>query len=196
MRISSRLLIAFTIVVAAAAPLPSEQAFSGGLMQLRNMPPTLPPEEYGNTVLNRLAEKNGQQKVVFPHWSHRSKFTCRVCHLELEFGMRLGETPITEKLIREGRYCGHCHNGKTAFAPKGPEGENCKRCHSGGTKVNKEKFNAFAMKLPAAPFGNKIDWMRAMDKNLDNQFCGVCHLRIAFPLNDCKRCHPGMRSPS
>ncbi len=265
MRISSRLLIVLSIVAVAASVLVSEQVGAAGLMQLRKMPATLPPEEYGNIVLNRLAEKNGQQKVVFPHWSHRAKFTCRVCHLELEFSMRAGETPITETLIREGRYCGICHNGKTAFAPKGSEGENCKRCHSGGTKIDSDKFKAFATKLPTAPFGNKIDWMQSldkglikpknslfndkppmtldrqlelkaemamispavfphkahtkwlecsqchpdifnikkkttehftMDKNLDNQFCGVCHLRIAFPLNDCKRCHPGMRAPS
>jgi c(7)-type cytochrome triheme protein len=28
---------------------------------------------------------------------------------------------------------------------------------------------------------------------LEGKFCGVCHLNIAFPLNNCKRCHPGMR---
>lgn len=27
---------------------------------------------------------------------------------------------------------------------------------------------------------------------LQSQFCGVCHLKVAFPLNDCARCHPGM----
>jgi c(7)-type cytochrome triheme protein len=32
-----------------------------------------------------------------------------------------------------------------------------------------------------------------MSRILNNEFCGVCHLKIAFPLNDCKRCHPGMR---
>ena len=28
---------------------------------------------------------------------------------------------------------------------------------------------------------------------LEGKFCGACHLSVAFPLNDCKRCHPGMR---
>lgn len=29
---------------------------------------------------------------------------------------------------------------------------------------------------------------------LKGEYCGVCHLRIAFPMNDCPRCHPGMHS--
>ncbi|MGE5894582.1 MAG: c(7)-type cytochrome triheme domain-containing protein [bacterium] len=29
---------------------------------------------------------------------------------------------------------------------------------------------------------------------LDGKFCGVCHLNVAFPLDDCKRCHPEIRS--
>jgi c(7)-type cytochrome triheme protein len=28
---------------------------------------------------------------------------------------------------------------------------------------------------------------------IDGKFCGLCHLKIAFPLDDCKRCHPTMR---
>jgi c(7)-type cytochrome triheme protein len=33
----------------------------------------------------------------------------------------------------------------------------------------------------------------SMSRIFNNEFCGVCHLRIAFPLNDCRRCHPGMK---
>ena len=28
---------------------------------------------------------------------------------------------------------------------------------------------------------------------LDGKFCGACHLTVAFPLNECKRCHWDMR---
>jgi c(7)-type cytochrome triheme protein len=31
--------------------------------------------------------------------------------------------------------------------------------------------------------------MKAM---LKGEFCGACHLSVAFPLHNCKRCHPGM----
>lgn len=32
-----------------------------------------------------------------------------------------------------------------------------------------------------------------MQNILKGEACGLCHLSVAFPLNDCKRCHPGMR---
>ena len=30
----------------------------------------------------------------------------------------------------------------------------------------------------------------AMDRILKGEFCGVCHRTVAFPMDDCKRCHP------
>lgn len=29
---------------------------------------------------------------------------------------------------------------------------------------------------------------------LKGEYCGLCHLRVAFPMNDCPRCHSGMTS--
>ena len=34
----------------------------------------------------------------------------------------------------------------------------------------------------------------SMDNNIFGNYCGVCHMRVAFPMNDCKRCHPRMSS--
>jgi len=34
-----------------------------------------------------------------------------------------------------------------------------------------------------------------MNNMLEGESCGVCHLFVAFPLDDCKRCHPKMRQP-
>jgi c(7)-type cytochrome triheme protein len=34
----------------------------------------------------------------------------------------------------------------------------------------------------------------SMDKNIFGNYCGACHMRVAFPMNDCKRCHPYMSS--
>jgi c(7)-type cytochrome triheme protein len=28
---------------------------------------------------------------------------------------------------------------------------------------------------------------------LNNEFCGVCHGKVAFPIDNCKRCHPAMK---
>lgn len=222
--------------------------------------PKLPgPQEYGNILMNRLSEKNGQQAVTFSHWSHRLRHTCRVCHLELEFKMELNTTEITEKMNRNGRYCGACHDGVTAFGHRNEA--HCGKCHNGDIAAGTEKFKEL-FGLPQTPFGNRIDWVTAYKQGtikpkqsilddqykplgfnkpleieaawvaipqvyfpheahnqwldcsnchpdifnvekkttehfsmkyiLERKFCGVCHWKVAFPLDDCKRCHPTM----
>lgn len=32
-----------------------------------------------------------------------------------------------------------------------------------------------------------------MTRILKGEFCGVCHLTVAFPLDECKKCHPGLK---
>jgi len=82
--------------------------------------------EYADVVLNRYSEKEGMRPVVFPHWFHRIRFRCKVCHFELGFKMRAGANEVKMNDIIEGRFCGMCHNGEIAWAP-----ENCDLCHSG-----------------------------------------------------------------
>jgi len=228
------------------------------IAQFFDLPPPLPQEQYGNILINRTSEKNNIRPATFSHWSHRLHYTCRVCHLELEFNMKLNTTEITEEANKSGKFCGACHDGKIAF---GHSKQNCDKCHNGDIGYGKEKF----MKLkdfPKTRFGNKVDWVKAIktglikpknflftdasqmsfDKTLDlkaewsgippaifphqshtawldcsnchpdifnikkkttkhfsmvlsleGKFCGVCHLKVAFPLDDCKRCHPTMR---
>ena len=50
--------------------------------------PALIQAEYGDVILNRYAEENGMRPVIFPHWFHRIRFRCKVCHHELGFEMR------------------------------------------------------------------------------------------------------------
>jgi len=82
--------------------------------------------EYGDVVLNQRAEKEGMRPVVFPHWFHRIRFRCKVCHSELGFEMRAGANEVTMDEITQGKFCGMCHNGTTAWAV-----ENCDLCHTG-----------------------------------------------------------------
>jgi c(7)-type cytochrome triheme protein len=82
--------------------------------------------EYGDVILNRYAEKADMRPVVFPHWFHRMRFRCKVCHHELGFEMRAGANDVTMDEIIDGRYCGMCHNGDVAWSV-----ENCDLCHSG-----------------------------------------------------------------
>ena len=82
--------------------------------------------EYGDIVLNERAEANDMSPVIFPHWFHRIRFQCRVCHLELGFRMRAGANQISMAEIAGGAFCGACHNGQIAWST-----DNCGLCHSG-----------------------------------------------------------------
>jgi c(7)-type cytochrome triheme protein len=219
----------------------------------------LPPSQYGNILISRMSDKQGQPWVTFSHWSHRVRYTCRTCHFELEFEMKVNATDITEDRNRKGEFCGSCHDGKTAF---GHTKGNCSRCHNGNIAYGEERFKELAS-LPMARYGNRIDWSKAVregnikprqslfndnyspipfitkiqleakganiepavfphkshtqwldcanchpatfnikkttTKDLsmkhicEGSFCGTCHGSVAFPLNDCNRCHPGVK---
>ena len=116
-------------------------------------PPLPPPEQYGNLLINRLSEKNNIKPATFSHWSHRMHYTCTVCHLELEFNMKVNTTEITQQANKKGRFCGACHNGDIAFAYTK---ENCDKCHNGDITYGNEKFSKLRT-FPATRFGNKVD---------------------------------------
>lgn len=82
--------------------------------------------EYGDVVINNFSDAAGMRPVVFPHWFHRIRFRCKVCHADLGFKLKAGGNEITMAKIIEGQYCGACHNGEIAWSI-----ENCDVCHSG-----------------------------------------------------------------
>ncbi len=101
--------------------------------------------------------------VIFRHWTHRDKYSCRLCHVDLEFSQTAGQTEILEEDNKAGRYCGACHNGKEAFA----RGQ-CNSCHIRDETTGKElerqakkDFFTFQRSQPGSMYGNKIDWMAA-----------------------------------
>jgi c(7)-type cytochrome triheme protein len=136
------------------------------------------PYDYGRVVLNNYAEKSNVAPVVFQHWIHRSKFTCRVCHVDVGLGMKANSTGIHAADIERGYYCGACHNGKTVvdgktvFAgcsrtPSFEDQKRCVRCHSVGKKVQSDfDFFAFSTPLPKQRFGNGIDWEKSEELGL------------------------------
>ena len=225
------------------------------------LPPLPPAHQYGDILIDRSATKNGVEAVFFSHWSHRAKYTCRVCHWELDFAFKNGTTEMTESDNRNGLYCGKCHDGKVAF---GHTKGNCQRCHAGRITSDEGKFSKLRAGLPKDKFGNEINWAAAirterikplynifkpeetplsfrkklelkaewqyvppaifphdvhvkwldcgschpdifnikkkttkhfeMKYILEEKFCGVCHLRVAFPMDNCKRCHPAFKN--
>ena len=82
--------------------------------------------EYADVVLNTKSEQEGVRPVIYPHWFHRMRFRCKVCHGELGFEMRVGANNIDMAQLADGKFCGACHNGEIAWSL-----EFCDRCHSG-----------------------------------------------------------------
>jgi len=232
------------------------------------------PSGYGRVIIRNHAERAGLAPVVFDHWIHRSRFTCRLCHIDIGFAMNEGATNITAATNRQGFYCGACHDGKRTFGgkkafaacseglPKENDAARCGRCHSLNRKgASEDEFSAFSEKQPKAALGNGINWeeaeARGLIKPVDflagvsikrpplkaqkdfivdvkapgiggvifshkqhavwngcevchpeifpsvqkggtkysmpqisaGQYCGVCHDKVAFPLQACNRCH-------
>ena len=66
--------------------------------------------------------------VTFDGTKHANKgLHCEVCHTSGLFQTKKGADKMTMALMKEGKFCGFCHNGKKAFAMG--DNANCKRCH-------------------------------------------------------------------
>lgn len=107
--------------------------------------------EYGDVVINNYADAAGMRPVVFPHWFHRVRFRCKVCHADLGFQFKAGGNEITMAKIVDGQFCGACHNGEVAWSV-----ENCAMCHSGipGTPTH---FHGSTVQRLVAPAFKPLD---------------------------------------
>lgn len=81
--------------------------------------------EYGDIVINNFSDGAGMRPAIFPHWFHRIRFRCKVCHADLGFKFQAGGNQINMVKIIDGQFCGACHNGEVAWSV-----ENCNLCHS------------------------------------------------------------------
>ncbi|MCW5199175.1 hypothetical protein VU05_00300 [Desulfobulbus sp. F1] len=76
--------------------------------------------------------------VVFDHSKHVDEFSlpCSSCHERL-FKMKIGESEkqpdFTMEAMYQGKYCGSCHEGSSAFAAK----TKCTLCHIGAQDNNR-----------------------------------------------------------
>ena len=130
------------------------------------------PQEFGRVVIQNHSAKAGLAPVVFEHWLHRSKFTCRVCHVDVGFAMKPGATNVRAADNAAGQYCGACHNDRTKVDgrkvfPACETGTSsmrasCVRCHSLGRDAKLEyDFATVTRHLPRGRFGNGVDWEKA-----------------------------------
>ncbi|HTG81935.1 MAG TPA: c(7)-type cytochrome triheme domain-containing protein [Geobacteraceae bacterium] len=165
-----RLVLWISLIVLVCAGIASAQ---GGVKKKRP-----PGYEYGNVTINNFSANAGLAPVVFQHWSHRSRFTCRVCHVDIGFAMKAGATRVRAADNMKGYYCGTCHNGSMQFnkekvfeacskVSSSVDQKRCNKCHFvGDTGKREEEFYKFADDLPKERFGNGIDWEKAEEEGL------------------------------
>ncbi len=90
--------------------------------------PVTEAKEYGDIYMDSTKDSMAKADVgavIFPHWFHRIRYKCKVCHEDI-FVMRKGANNISMGDIMDGKSCGTCHNGMIAW-----EALECKKCHSG-----------------------------------------------------------------
>jgi hypothetical protein len=60
----------------------------------------VPAYRYGLVQLGNRAAGARVPPVSFDHWSHRARFTCRLCHVDVGFAMAAGQTGISASTNR------------------------------------------------------------------------------------------------
>jgi len=74
----------------------------------------------------------GEGVVLFEGRKHAEKnLACKDCHHGL-FSTKYGKAKITHAKLKQGHYCGACHNGILAFSTV--DREKCSACHQGKTR--------------------------------------------------------------
>lgn len=103
--------------------------------------------EYGDIVINNYSDGAGMRPVIFPHWFHRIRYRCKVCHGDLGFKFKAGGNEINMVKIIDGQFCGACHNGQAAWSV-----ESCNLCHSAkpGTPTHVHESTLQSLIAPGA----------------------------------------------
>ncbi|MDZ4253062.1 MAG: c(7)-type cytochrome triheme domain-containing protein [Sulfuritalea sp.] len=106
--------------------------------------------EYGDVVINNYSDAAGMRPAIFPHWFHRVRFRCKVCHADLGFKFKAGGNEINMVKIIDGQFCGACHNGELAWSV-----ENCNLCHSAKPGTPTQVHESTIQKLAPAALQKK-----------------------------------------
>ncbi len=179
-------------------------------------------EEYDEDTYGPEAAVVFEVPVAGVNFSHKvhtmdAGLDCDSCHdevFQMEAGAAGAEGDFTMKAFTEGKYCGACHDGDTAFTTSGT----CAACHA----LPAEDPMIFAKPVKAVDFSHKLhtedmgldceschDEIFVMKKGTaaekgdytmqslyDGKYCGACHSEDgdAFPSNTrCNDCHIGVK---
>jgi c(7)-type cytochrome triheme protein len=130
----------------------------------------------GRVLLDGSSTRAGLPAVTFDHWRHRLLYSCRVCHVDLGFAMKAGETQISAAGNESGAHCGACHDGKRVQDgtpifracygwPRADAARGCTRCHTGPDRGPGAGYEELKQALPADVAGG-IDWAAAARRGL------------------------------
>ncbi|RJQ38593.1 MAG: hypothetical protein C4550_06540 [Nitrospiraceae bacterium] len=155
-----------------------------------------------NTVLNAAEDvlyggdivyTKPVKSVIFSHKAHveGKKLDCDACHSGLFDPKALKaqeKSDFNMDSLYKGKYCGACHNGKTAFASN----TQCARCHIGvkGYAASKQKTVSTAS-VPAGPkqpitIGSGDSAVKFSHASHEKSFgCDECHANV-FPMKSGK----------
>ena len=159
---------ALCLALLAAAPAEGEEAKSTALYST--------VDHHGRVELDVSSTKARVPSVTFEHWRHRALYTCRVCHVDLGFAMKAGETQVSAASNEAGQHCGACHDGKRlhegrpifkacAGWPRADPTRGCTRCHTGASRGADPAYEAFKASMPLDVAGY-VDWAAAMRRGL------------------------------
>jgi len=77
----------------------------------------------------------GAGKVTFDGTKHAKKgYHCETCHISGLFQTKKNADIMTMEAMKQGKFCGICHNGKKAFSTTDPK--KCHECHKVEKKEN------------------------------------------------------------
>lgn len=143
----------------------------------------------------------GFGSVVFSHGKHLGAFTCSDCHDSI-FRTTHDNPHYSMAQMEQGKSCGSCHDGKSAFSVKG----DCVKCHqvkdiplTGDTLFSHKLHLEMSFscgdchgKLFTTSSGRRSYTMAEMEKG---KSCGGCHDgKTAFSVKgDCQKCHKGAK---
>lgn len=179
-------------------------------------------KESGKTVGPKDIVWSKPTEVTFSHKIHTADagLTCETCHDDL-FSMKSGAVlksgEMTMAAMAEGKFCGTCHDGSTAFATN----TKCSACHTNLGEIvpadpvvwsKPVKAVTFSHNAHVKDFGLECEACHddlftmktgtaekaddfTMQALYDGKYCGACHDgSTAFASNTkCNACHIGLK---
>lgn len=133
-----------------------------------------PPQLRGKQAIV-FQTPDGTDPVSFSHSSH-SRFgfkLCTACHNDEVFSkdQSVGANAIAMDDIYQGKWCGHCHNGKLlnaegnpVFAPRDEGVNQCVLCHNVKSRKKPEPDKAWKPPAGVKPLEGKIAEEKAEEK--------------------------------